>query len=116
MMRADAGLHADQARRQVGKSRLDLATRPFSAESRSHHADRALRRGMSSCQYRCRSRRLRSRWIAETWRAPCLRCPGPASVTGGAGARPDHPISRYTMVACARTTVDYCGTLLNDFV
>src|ERR1700739_636047 len=29
MMRADAGLHADQARRQVGKSRLDLATRPF---------------------------------------------------------------------------------------
>src|SRR6516225_3436948 len=29
MMRAHAGLHADQARRQVGKSRLDLATRPF---------------------------------------------------------------------------------------
>src|SRR5215471_19723325 len=29
MMCADAGLHADQARRQVGKSRLDLATRPF---------------------------------------------------------------------------------------
>ena len=29
MMRADAGLHADQARRQVGKSRLDLAARPF---------------------------------------------------------------------------------------
>ena len=28
-MRADAGLHADQARRQVGKSCLDLATRPF---------------------------------------------------------------------------------------
>jgi hypothetical protein len=29
MMRTDAGVHADQARRQVGKSRLDLATRPF---------------------------------------------------------------------------------------
>jgi hypothetical protein len=29
MMRADAGLHADQARWQVGKSRLDLATRPL---------------------------------------------------------------------------------------
>ena len=28
-MRADAGLHPDQARRQIGKSRLDLATRPF---------------------------------------------------------------------------------------
>ena len=32
MMRADAGLHADQARRQVGKSRLDLAARPFLSE------------------------------------------------------------------------------------
>src|SRR5215472_1449967 len=29
MMCADASLHADQARWQVGKSRLDLATRPF---------------------------------------------------------------------------------------
>src|SRR5215471_11017898 len=32
MMRADAGLHPDQARRQVGKSRLDLATRPLLPE------------------------------------------------------------------------------------
>jgi hypothetical protein len=29
MMCADAGFHADQARWQVGKSRLQLATRPF---------------------------------------------------------------------------------------
>jgi hypothetical protein len=29
MMRADAGPHPDQARRQIGKSRLDLAARPF---------------------------------------------------------------------------------------
>src|ERR1700752_4353964 len=29
MMCADAGLHPDQTRWQVGKSRLDLATRPF---------------------------------------------------------------------------------------
>jgi hypothetical protein len=29
MMGADAGFHADQAWRQVGKSRLDLATRPL---------------------------------------------------------------------------------------
>ena len=28
-----------------------------------------------------------------TWRAPCLRCPKPASFAGGAGTRPDHPIS-----------------------
>src|SRR5262249_40015596 len=32
MMRAHAGLHADQAWRQVGKSRFDLATRPFLPE------------------------------------------------------------------------------------
>jgi hypothetical protein len=29
MMRTDAGLHADQARRQVGKALGYLATRPF---------------------------------------------------------------------------------------
>jgi hypothetical protein len=29
MMGSDAGLHADQARRQIGKSCLDLPTRPF---------------------------------------------------------------------------------------
>ena len=32
MMRADAGLHADQARRQVGKSGLHLAARPLLAQ------------------------------------------------------------------------------------
>ena len=30
----------------------------------------------------------------ETWRAPCLWHPFPASLAGGAGARPDHPITR----------------------
>src|ERR1035438_5441557 len=29
MMRADAGFHADQARGNIGKAGLDLATRPF---------------------------------------------------------------------------------------
>jgi hypothetical protein len=38
MMCADAGLHANQARRQIGKSRLDLATRPFLPQ----HDDTAL--------------------------------------------------------------------------
>jgi hypothetical protein len=28
-----------------------------------------------------------------TWRAPCLWYPFPASNAGGAGARPDHPIT-----------------------
>jgi hypothetical protein len=48
VMRVDAGLHADQARRQVGKSRLDLATRPFLPKHDrttlilSHHVERVL--------------------------------------------------------------------------
>ena len=32
MMRPGAGLHADQARRQVGKPRFHLATRPLLAQ------------------------------------------------------------------------------------
>ena len=28
--------------------------------------------------------------------ACCLRCPKPASITGGAGAPPDHPISGHS--------------------
>src|ERR1039458_10155475 len=32
-------------------------------------------------------------WVSETWRAPCLWRPLPASLADGAGARPDHPIS-----------------------
>src|SRR4051812_8319989 len=32
MMRPDAGLHADQARRQVGKAGLHLAARPLLAQ------------------------------------------------------------------------------------
>src|SRR3981189_3070201 len=57
-------------------------------------AHRGPRRGMSSCRYRCRSRRSRY-WVSETWRAPCLWRPLPASLAGGAGARPDHPIRRH---------------------
>jgi hypothetical protein len=34
---------------------------------------------------------------SETWRAPCLWRPLPASLAGGAEARPDHPISRRWM-------------------
>src|SRR5882762_8109226 len=62
------------------------------AAARWRHAHRGPRRGTSSCRYRCRSRRSRY-WLSETWRAPCLWRPLPASLAGGAGARPDHPIS-----------------------
>jgi hypothetical protein len=37
-----------------------------------------------------------------TCRAPYLRCPKPASITGGAGARPDHPINRLPIAARGR--------------
>ena len=51
--------------------------------------------GMSSCRYRCRSRRSQY-WASETWRAPRRWRPLPASLAGGAQARPDHPIPRRT--------------------
>src|SRR6266478_5271417 len=63
------------------------------AAARWRRAHRGPRRGTSSCRYRCRSRRSQY-WVSETWRAPCLWRPLPASLAGGAGARPDHPISR----------------------
>src|SRR5882724_7054316 len=62
------------------------------AAARWRRAHRGPRRGTSSCRYRCRSRRSRY-WVSETWRAPCLWRPLPASLAGGAGARPDHPIN-----------------------
>src|SRR6266702_5564720 len=62
------------------------------AAARWRRAHRGPRRGTRSCRYRCRSRRSQY-WVSETWRAPCLWRPLPASVAGGAGARPDHPIT-----------------------
>src|SRR5215471_11213222 len=47
---------------------------------------------MSFFRYLCRSRRLRC-WGSGTWRAPLSLEPLARFVTGGAGARPDHPIS-----------------------
>src|SRR5467141_4807007 len=90
-MCAHAGFHADQTRRYMGEPRLHLATRPLlpqhdgAARIVAHDVERV-------CRYRCRSRRLRY-WLSETWRAPCLWRPLPASLAGGAGARPDHPIN-----------------------
>src|SRR5215471_9922481 len=49
---------------------------------------------MSFFRYLCRSRRLRC-WGSGTWRAPLSLEPLARFVTGGAGARPDHPISRH---------------------
>src|SRR5215813_14509940 len=55
---------------------------------------------MSSCRYRCRSRLLLN-WPWLTWRAPRVWRPLPASLAGGAGARPAHPISGHKRSAFA---------------
>src|SRR3984893_9784999 len=73
--------------------RLGHATTFAAARWRRAHC--GPRRGTSSCRYRCRSRRSRY-WVSETWRAPCLWCPLPASLAGRAGARPGHPTSGLT--------------------
>jgi hypothetical protein len=72
MMRADAGLHADQAGRKFSKPCFHLATRPLLTQ---HHDHRGRRRGTSSCQYQCR---LRKSVLLQAWRAPYLRRPWPA--------------------------------------
>src|SRR4030095_5176176 len=90
MMRADAGLHPDQARRQVGKSRLDLATRPFLPEyDRTtpivpYDVERILA-DIDADHGNCAARFLRHGVLLFV-------APSQASITGGAGARPDHPI------------------------
>ena len=66
-----------------------------SAAARLHRVDRGPQRETSSSRYRCRLRRWRLE-LSWAWRAPCLWCPFPASITGGAGARPDHPISGHS--------------------
>src|SRR5215510_10449955 len=71
---------------------LLLGRATTSAAARSRHADPDPRCETSFCRYRYRSRRFQN-WIWLTWRTPRLWCPLPASLAGGAGARPDHPIS-----------------------
>src|SRR5882762_5108532 len=75
------------------RAALPLGHATTFAAARWRRAHRGPRRGTSSCRDRCRSRRSQY-WVSETWRAPCLWRPLPASLAGGAGARPDHPISR----------------------
>ena len=90
VLRTDAGLHADGARRHIGETGLKLAARPSGA-ARLRHDHRAQRRGTSSYRYQCRLRQSHS-VLSQPWRAPCLGAPGQL-IAGGAGARPDHPIT-----------------------
>jgi Sel1 repeat len=87
MMRPGAGLHADEARRQVDKPRFHLATRPLLAQHQGSTddverilADIDADHGDFAVEFLGHGVLL------------CLRCPLPVSLAGRAGARPDHPI------------------------
>src|SRR5215831_5642165 len=92
MMGADASLHADQARWQVGKSRLHLATRPFLPQHDCttpivpYDVERVLA-DIDADHRDCAIGLLRHGVLLV------FAAPGSVSITGGAGARPDHPIS-----------------------
>lgn len=75
MMCADAGFHADQARRHIGEPHFHLATRPLLPQHHgaacivAHDVERVLAdidADHGDSRY----------WLSETWRAPCLGAPG----------------------------------------
>src|SRR5579863_2555486 len=96
MMRADAGFHADEARRYVGKARFHLTTRPLLpqhdgttlivadnmkrvlADIDTDHGDCALE-------------------LLGHGALLVFGTPSQHSIASGAGARPDHPISRHLL-------------------
>ena len=92
MMRADAGLHADQARRQVGKPRFHLAARPLlpqhdcAALILANEVERVLA-DIDTDHGDCAIEFL-GHGVLLVFGAPL-----PAWLAGRAGARPDHPIS-----------------------
>src|SRR6266567_1897698 len=92
VMGADAGFHADQARRNVRESCLHLATRPLLPQRNcapvieAHDVERVLadidaNHGNRSVEF------LRHGMLLV------LAAPVPALLAGGAGARPDHSIT-----------------------
>src|SRR5262249_23229312 len=94
MMRADAGLHADQARRQIGEPCFHLSARPFlsqhdrTAPIMAHDVERVLA-DIDADHGDCAVEFLRHGVLLLLW------CPrGQLRLLAGAGARPDHPISR----------------------
>src|SRR5262245_24359581 len=96
MMRPGAGLHADEARRQVGKPRLHLATRPLLTQRQgstpilADDVERILA-DIDADHGDC---------AVEFLRHGPFRSGPPCQVgsLAGAGARPDHPIlGRYCL-------------------
>jgi hypothetical protein len=91
MVGTNTSLHTDQARRHIRQPCFDLATRPLLPQHYRAALIETHDVKMNSCRCRCRSRQSQS-VLSLAWRAPCLGAPGQL-IAGGAGARPDHPIS-----------------------
>ena len=91
VMGADAGCHADQARRYIGEPRFHLATRPLlpqhdgAARIVAHGVERVL--ADIDADHGDRSIGCLRHGVLLVCGAPCQL------IAGGAGARPDHPIS-----------------------
>src|SRR3954471_22673174 len=92
MMCADAGLHADQARRQVAKPGFHLATRPLLSQHQGSTAILADQMERVLADIDADDGDFATVFLGHGV-LRCLRCPSPAWTTGRAGARPDHPIS-----------------------
>src|SRR4051812_27107670 len=97
MMCADAGLHADQARRQVAKPGFHLATRPLLSQHQGSTAILANQMERVLADIDADDGDFATVFLGHGV-LRCLRCPSPAWTTGRAGARPDHPISRSPFV------------------
>src|SRR5882757_4107662 len=91
------------------RAALPLGHATTFAAARWRRAHRGPRRGASSCRDRCRLRRSRY-WEPETSRAPGLWRPLPASLAGGAGARPDHPINGHGRVTRDRREMTHTSS------
>src|SRR6516164_6248671 len=92
MMCADAGLHADQARRQVGEPGFHLATRPLLPQHQGSTAILADQMERVLADIDADDGDFATEFLGHGVLL-CLRCPSPVWPTGRAGARPDHPIS-----------------------
>src|SRR6516225_7601499 len=92
MMCADAGLRADQARRQVGEPGFHLATRPLLPQHQSSTAILADQMERVLADIDADDGDFAIEFLGHGVLL-CLRCPSPVWSTGRAGARPDHPIS-----------------------
>ena len=94
VMRSDAGLHADQARRHVGKPCLYLATRPFLTQHDgttlivTYDVERVLA-DIDANHGDCGIEFLRHGVLLV------FGAPSQLLTLVGAGARPDHPIKRH---------------------